>query len=49
MTPRVLILTDPFGKPAYNPRLRTVCDYLVAQGWKVDVYTERSSVCFAHS
>lgn len=49
MTPRVLILTDPFGKPAYNPRLRTVCDYLVAQGWKVDVYTERGSVCFAHS
>lgn len=49
LKPRILILTDPFGAPAYNPRLRTVCDYLAARGWVVDVYTERGSLCFSHA
>ncbi len=38
---RILIIADAFGKPAYTPRLRSLCDYLVQQGWLVDVYTER--------
>ena len=38
---RILIVCDAFGRPAYNPRLRSLCDYLVAQGWQVEVLTER--------
>ena len=37
----VLILTDPIGKPSYAPRLRFLCDYLVEQGYEVEVYTEK--------
>lgn len=37
---RILILADPYCKPAYTPRLRYVCDYLIRQGHQIDVYTE---------
>jgi len=37
----ILIVADAFGKPSYAPRLRSICDHLVQQGWKVEVYTER--------
>ncbi|MBO4665994.1 MAG: glycosyltransferase [Paludibacteraceae bacterium] len=49
MKPRVLILTDPFGPPAYNPRLRSLCDHLTAQGWPIDVYTESCPSDFEHT
>ena len=38
---RILILTDPYGKPAYAPRLRYLCDYLSGKGYDVAVYTEQ--------
>ena len=41
MKPRILILTDPYGKPSYAPRLRYLCDYLVRKGCSIDVYTEQ--------
>lgn len=41
MSLRILILTDPYGRPAYAPRLRYLCDYLVRQGHSIDVYTEQ--------
>ncbi|MGN0235014.1 MAG: glycosyltransferase [Paludibacteraceae bacterium] len=41
MKPRLLILTDPYGKPSYAPRLRYLCDYLVRNGYCIDVYTEQ--------
>lgn len=37
----ILVVADAFGKPAYTPRLRYLCYYLVKQGWQVDVYTEQ--------
>lgn len=37
---RILILTDPIGKPSYAPRLRFFCNYLVEKGHHVAVYTE---------
>lgn len=40
MKPRILILTDPIGKPSYAPRLRYLCDYLTRQEYKVEVYSE---------
>jgi len=50
MKPRLLILCDPFTSPAYTPRLRCLCDYLTAQGWQLDLYTERSEpLPFEHS
>jgi len=46
----ILIVCDAFGRPAYNPRLRSLCDYLVTQGWQVEVITERfEPLPFAHS
>ncbi len=38
---RILVVCDAFGRPAYNPRLRSLCDYLVSQGWQVEVMTEQ--------
>ena len=38
---RILILTDPIGKPSYAPRLRYLCDYLAKQGYDLAVYTEQ--------
>jgi len=50
MKPRILILTDPFGKPAFAPRLRYFAEYLVEQGWDVEVYTEQFEPhSFAHT
>ena len=47
---RILVVADAFGKPAYTPRLRFWCEYLVAQGWQVDVYTEQfEPLPFEHS
>lgn len=40
MKPRILILADGFGAPAYNPRLRTLCDYLCKQGYTIEVAAE---------
>jgi len=41
MKPSLLIVTDPFGKPAYAPRLRYFANFLVRQGWNIEVYTEQ--------
>lgn len=41
MSLRILILTDPFGKPSYAPRLRFLCNYLVEKGHQIAVYTEQ--------
>lgn len=47
---RILILSDGFGKPAYKPRLRPLCDYLHAQGHTIEVYCEKADpLVFAHS
>ena len=46
----ILIVADAFGKPAYSPRLRSLCDYLVSAGWQVEVYTEQFvELNFEHS
>lgn len=46
----ILFLTDPIGKPSYAPRLRFICNYLMAQGYSVTVYTEKwEELQFAHS
>lgn len=37
---RILIVADGFGAPSYNPRLRSLCDYLSAQGHDVQVVCE---------
>jgi len=50
VNPRILILSDPFAKPNFQPRLRYLCDYLQEQGWQVDVYTEPwDEIPFEHS
>ncbi len=38
---RILILTDPIGKPSYAPRIRYLCDYLSNKGYDITVYTEQ--------
>ena len=38
---RILILTDPIGKPSYAPRLRYLCDYLSQKGYDLTVCTEQ--------
>lgn len=46
---KILVLTDPYGKPAYAPRLRCFCDYLVSAGHEIVVYTEpMENYDFAH-
>ena len=37
---RILILSDGFGAPSYNPRLRCLCDYLYGQGHTIEVAAE---------
>lgn len=50
MTPKILILSDPFTPPAYTPRLRCLCDYLASIGWDIDVYTEKGEeLTFEHA
>lgn len=36
----ILVLADPYGKPSYAPRLRSICEYLAATGWQIEVFTE---------
>ena len=49
-SPRILILTDPYGKPSYAPRLRYLCDYLTQKGYDITVYTEAFQTHdFAHA
>ena len=46
----ILILSDGFSGPAYKPRLRTLCDYLQAQGHTIEVYCEKADpLLFAHA
>lgn len=50
MSLRILILTDPIGKPSYAPRLRYLCQYLADKGYDIEVYTEQfQSYDFPHS
>lgn len=50
MNKRLLILSDPIGKPSYAPRLRYMCDYLHTHGFDIEVYTEKiQDYSFAHS
>lgn len=43
------MVADAFGPPSYAPRLRSVCEHLVAQGWSVELYTEQfAPLPFAH-
>lgn len=47
---RILILSDPYGKPSFAPRLRYLCDYLSRRGHRVDVYTEQwDEIPFPHA
>ena len=49
MTRRLLILSDPYSRPSFAPRLRYLCDYLTRRGWQVEVYTERfAEITFRH-
>ena len=44
-----MVVADAFGPPSYAPRLRSVCEHLVAQGWSVELYTEQfAPLPFAH-
>lgn len=38
---KILIVSDPYGKPSFAPRLRYLCNYLVEQGHQIAVYTEQ--------
>ena len=38
---RILVITDPPAAPGYLPRVRHLCDYLVAQGHEVTLLTEQ--------
>lgn len=48
---RILILTDPIGKPSYAPRLRYLCDYLHQEGYDLTVLTEQieATLPFEHA
>lgn len=41
MKRNILILTDAFGEPAYNPRVRYLCENLVKMGWEPFLLTEK--------
>ncbi len=46
---RILILADAYTQPSYAPRLRYLCDYLIRQGHKIEVYTEKwTPLTFEH-
>lgn len=46
---RILILSDSFSAPAYKPRLRLLCDHLVAAGHNVTVVCEKfDELSFPH-
>ena len=47
---RILILSDAFGPPSFTPRIRFLCQYLVENGWEVQLCTEKfAPITFAHS
>lgn len=47
---RILILCDAFGPPSFTPRIRFLCQYLVENGWEVQLCTEKfAPITFAHS
>lgn len=37
---RLLVICDMFTPPAFLPRVRFFCDYLLQQGWQLDILTE---------
>lgn len=41
MKKNILILTDAFAEPAYNPRVRCLCDNLMKMGWNPFLLTEK--------
>lgn len=46
----ILILAEGFGAPAYTPRLRSLCEHIVAEGHDVDVVVEKiAELPFEHS
>lgn len=48
--PRILIIAEGFGAPSYNPRLRSLCDYLYAQGYPITVVVEHiADLPFEHN
>lgn len=50
MSRSLLILSDPYGKPSFAPRLRYLSDYLTRKGWAVEIYTEKwDELQFEHS
>jgi len=47
--PHILLLADGFGVPSYNPRLRSLCEWLYAQGYPITVVVEHiADLPFAH-
>jgi len=48
--PNILIIADGFGAPSYNPRLRTLCDYLAQQAYHFSVVVEHiADLPFEHN
>ena len=48
--PHILIIADGFGAPSYNPRLRTLCDYLAKQKYHFSVVVEHiADLPFEHN
>ncbi|MBR3565381.1 MAG: glycosyltransferase [Paludibacteraceae bacterium] len=46
----IVILTDPFGKPLYVPRMRFLADFLTQKGYNVEVFSEYiEPINFQHS
>ena len=46
----VLVITDPFYKPLYVPRMRYLCNFLVRQGHHVELYSEETDkIDFQHT
>lgn len=41
MSRQLLILTDPFSPPAFNPRVQSLAKFLTAEGWRCTVLTDR--------
>lgn len=46
---RILVISDGFSKPAYKPRLRSLCEWLHQQGYCIYVVCEKADeLSFAH-
>lgn len=39
---RILLFTEAFLPPAYQPRIRYFCSYFIEKGWEIDLVTEKS-------